>query len=183
MFKKILFIYLFLERGREGEREGEKHQCVCGCLSCAPHGGPGQKPRHVPYTGNQTGEPLVHKPVLNSLSQSSQGQNFHSYLFQNINLMSSLMYFPISPLVLGKGYYHKEDEGLIVNLVCTETIGLVGCLNMDTCGAYVHYSWAPCGQLCTTWSQCVQYILHCVLGTYLQFLRPALFKSLPLVFS
>ena len=26
-FKKILFIY-FRERGREGEREGEKHQCV-----------------------------------------------------------------------------------------------------------------------------------------------------------
>ena len=26
-FKIILFIY-FLERGREGEREGEKHQCV-----------------------------------------------------------------------------------------------------------------------------------------------------------
>ena len=26
-FKKIYFIYLFLERGREGER-GEKHQCV-----------------------------------------------------------------------------------------------------------------------------------------------------------
>ena len=26
-FKNILFIY-FLERGREGEREGEKHQCV-----------------------------------------------------------------------------------------------------------------------------------------------------------
>ena len=25
--KKILFIYLFLERGREGESEGEKHQC------------------------------------------------------------------------------------------------------------------------------------------------------------
>ena len=22
------FIYLFLERGREGERDGEKHQCV-----------------------------------------------------------------------------------------------------------------------------------------------------------
>ena len=28
-FLKIFFlIYLFLERGREGEREGEKHQCV-----------------------------------------------------------------------------------------------------------------------------------------------------------
>ena len=28
LFKKISFIYLFLERGRKGEREGEKHQRV-----------------------------------------------------------------------------------------------------------------------------------------------------------
>ena len=29
------FIYLFLERGREGEREGEKYQCVvASCTSC-----------------------------------------------------------------------------------------------------------------------------------------------------
>ena len=27
-FKKILFIYLFWIEGREGERKGEKHQCV-----------------------------------------------------------------------------------------------------------------------------------------------------------
>ena len=27
-FPLIDFIYLFLERGREGEREGKKHQCV-----------------------------------------------------------------------------------------------------------------------------------------------------------
>ena len=28
------FIYLFLERGREGEREGEKHQCVvASCMA------------------------------------------------------------------------------------------------------------------------------------------------------
>ena len=27
------FIYLFLERGREGEREGEKHQCVVAALA------------------------------------------------------------------------------------------------------------------------------------------------------
>ena len=27
------FIYLFLERGREGEREGDKHQCVVASLS------------------------------------------------------------------------------------------------------------------------------------------------------
>ena len=37
------FIYLFLERGREGERKGEKHQCVVashvaptGDLVCDP---------------------------------------------------------------------------------------------------------------------------------------------------
>ena len=42
-FFKIVFIYLFLERGREGEREGEKHQCVVaphvppiGDLACKP---------------------------------------------------------------------------------------------------------------------------------------------------
>ena len=51
------FIYLFLERGREGEREGEKHQCMTdtgcfpqvpppplGTLACNPsvlHGGTG----------------------------------------------------------------------------------------------------------------------------------------------
>ena len=31
----FLIFYLFLERGREGEREGEKHQCVV-----VSHGGP-----------------------------------------------------------------------------------------------------------------------------------------------
>ena len=31
------FIYLFLERGREGEREGEKHRSVVA--SCTPHTG------------------------------------------------------------------------------------------------------------------------------------------------
>ena len=50
-FLKILFIYFFFrERGREGEREGEKHQCVVA--SCAlPTGGPGQQPIHVPWLG------------------------------------------------------------------------------------------------------------------------------------
>ena len=48
-FKKILFV--FRERGREREREGEKHQCVgetsIGCLLHAPNRGPGPKTRHV----------------------------------------------------------------------------------------------------------------------------------------
>ena len=43
MFVIYLFIYLFLERGREGEKEEEKHQCVIashmlptGDLACNP---------------------------------------------------------------------------------------------------------------------------------------------------
>ena len=43
------FIYLFLERGREGEREGET--LMCGCLTCAPYYGPGPQPQHMPWLG------------------------------------------------------------------------------------------------------------------------------------
>ena len=32
-----LYLFIFRERGREGEREGEKHQCVVA--SCAPSTG------------------------------------------------------------------------------------------------------------------------------------------------
>ena len=39
------FIYLFLERGREGERVGEKHQCVVAS--------------HTPPTGD-----LAHNPGM-----------------------------------------------------------------------------------------------------------------------
>ena len=42
-------IYLFLE-GKEGEREGEKHQCV-GASCMLPHWGPGPQLRHVPCLG------------------------------------------------------------------------------------------------------------------------------------
>ena len=38
LFFFLDFIYLFLERGREGEREGEKHQCVVAS--------------HMPHTGD-----------------------------------------------------------------------------------------------------------------------------------
>ena len=34
MFLKVFYFYLFLERGREGERQGKKHQCVV--VSCMP---------------------------------------------------------------------------------------------------------------------------------------------------
>ena len=66
---------LFRERGREGEREGEIHQCVVVC--------------HVPSTEDLACnpgmchdwecDPLVSRPVLNPLSHTSQG---YALLFQ-----------------------------------------------------------------------------------------------------
>ena len=41
------YLFIFRQRGREGEREGEEHQ-HCGCLSHTPHLGPGLQLRHVP---------------------------------------------------------------------------------------------------------------------------------------
>ena len=56
---------------------------MCGCLSCAPHWGPGLQPMHMPWSGNRTRDPLVRRPVLNPLSQTRQGNLtiFLKYLF------------------------------------------------------------------------------------------------------
>ena len=72
-FLKKDFIYLFLERGREREREGEKHQCVV-----ASHMLPlGTWPttQACALTGNRTGDPLLCSLALNPLSHTSQGRN------------------------------------------------------------------------------------------------------------
>ena len=64
-FLKILFF--FRAKGREGEREGEKHWPAT--QACA-------------LTGNPTRDPSVHRPVLNPLSYTSQGfvvQKFNQY--------------------------------------------------------------------------------------------------------
>ena len=42
-----LYLFIFRERGREGEREGGKDQCVVASR-VRPSPGPGQKSRHVP---------------------------------------------------------------------------------------------------------------------------------------
>ena len=43
IFKKILFIFIFKEKGKEGERDREKYQCVVAS--------------HVPHTGDQVRNP------------------------------------------------------------------------------------------------------------------------------
>ena len=70
-FKKIFYLFIFRERRREGEREGEKHQCVVA-LAC-PSLGIWPATQACALTGYQTGDPLVCRPVLNPLSYTSQG--------------------------------------------------------------------------------------------------------------
>ena len=67
------FIYLFIFRG--GGREGKKHQCVVA--SCVPPTGDLACNPGMCLTGNQTGEPLVHRQALNPPSHTSRD---HSYV-------------------------------------------------------------------------------------------------------
>ena len=72
-YLKIFFI--FRERGRrEGEREGEKHQCagetLIGCLLHAPSWGPGPQPRN--WTCNLS----VRRMTLNPLHHTRQDRLF-----------------------------------------------------------------------------------------------------------
>ena len=72
-FFKLLFID-FRPRRREGERR--KHQCVVA--SCMPPTKELTWPttQACALTWNQTGDPLVCRPVLNLLSHTSQVRNF-----------------------------------------------------------------------------------------------------------
>ena len=60
-FKKY-FIHSFREKGREREREGEKHQCVSH-VPCI--GDLARNPGMCP-DWNQTGDPLVRRPAAQS---------------------------------------------------------------------------------------------------------------------
>ena len=69
LFLNILFI--FKEKGREGEREGKKHQCVVaahvaptGDLACNPGMCPDQESNQLHFDS---------QPELNPLSYTSQG--------------------------------------------------------------------------------------------------------------
>ena len=68
--KKILFI--FRQRLREGEREGEKHQCMVACHA-PPTGGIWPTTHACALTRNWTSDPVVRRPALNPLSHTSQG--------------------------------------------------------------------------------------------------------------
>ena len=75
----IYFILLFRQMGMEGEREGEKCQCVVA--SSMPPTGDLAHNQACALIGNQTGNPLVCRPVLNPLSHTSQGRFLYIDLY------------------------------------------------------------------------------------------------------
>ena len=64
--------YLFLERGEEKEKERERNISVWLPLLC-PTLGTWPETQVCALLGNQTGNPLVCRLVLNPLSHSSRG--------------------------------------------------------------------------------------------------------------
>ena len=70
-FLKRFYLFIFREREKEGEREGEKHQCVVASHVAPYYLGPGLQPRHVPdWESNWW--PVGLQPTLNPLSYTSQ---------------------------------------------------------------------------------------------------------------
>ena len=95
-FFKILFI--FRERGREGEREGEKHLCEretsSHCLLHTPTQDLACNPGMCP-DGNQTGNLLVwRRTTPNLLSHTSQGL----FLYISTSLVHYFLFILISKL-------------------------------------------------------------------------------------
>ena len=73
-FKKGFYLFIFRERGREGEREGDKHQCVVasrasptGDLAHKPGMCPDWESNRQPFS-SQAGAPSTepHQPRLNT---------------------------------------------------------------------------------------------------------------------
>ena len=71
------FIYLVLERREGREKERERNISVWLLLMCPPLG-TWPATQACALTGNRTGDPLLHRPVLNPLSYTSQGNIFNS---------------------------------------------------------------------------------------------------------
>ena len=82
-FKDFIYLFIFRQRGREGKREGEKHQCVV-VLEC-PLLETWLTTQACALTGNPNGDPLVSRPALNPLSHTQGWSNILIlFKFQNI---------------------------------------------------------------------------------------------------
>ena len=81
------FIYLFLDRGKEREEEGERNINVWLPLMC-PQLGTWPANQACALTGNQTGDPLVRRPVLN-LAWAISARAQIAFLFTSSNQLAN----------------------------------------------------------------------------------------------
>ena len=72
IFFKRFYLFIFRESGREGEREGEKYQCVVA-FHVAPTGDLAHNPGICPDWESNL-RPFGSQPTLSPLSYTSQGQ-------------------------------------------------------------------------------------------------------------
>ena len=75
------FIYLFLEGGERREKEKERNTDLLLPIM-VPLLGTWPVTQACVLTGNQTGDPLVNRPVLSPLSHTSQGKSLNSMAAQ-----------------------------------------------------------------------------------------------------
>ena len=84
LFKKIFYLFIFRERRREGEREGEKHQCVVASPVPSTGGPTWPATQACALTGKRTGDPLVFGLVLHPLNHASQGSFLLFHFIQEV---------------------------------------------------------------------------------------------------
>ena len=73
-FFKRFYLFIFRDRGREREKEGEKLDVWLPLAR--PQLGTQLVTQACALTGNRTGDPLICRPALNPLSHTSQGWSF-----------------------------------------------------------------------------------------------------------
>ena len=93
--KNFIYLLFFRERGREGEREAEKYQCVretsIGCLLHTPPLGTWSATQACAVIGNRTSNLLVCRLVLSPLSHTTQG--WKSFLFNYWHVINILFVY------------------------------------------------------------------------------------------
>ena len=89
-FQSRFCLFIFREKGREGVREGEKHQCVVASHTALTGIWPATQA--CALTGNQTGDPFVHS-LHSTQSYTSQGYTSLFHFDRRLSI-SILLYIP-----------------------------------------------------------------------------------------
>ena len=74
LFFKDFILFIFRERGREAEREGDKHQCVVASSVSSTGDLTWPATKACALTGTRTSNTSVSRPELDPLSHTSQGR-------------------------------------------------------------------------------------------------------------